>query len=66
MTYFLDNISYGDALVEDEDFYMSKDGFRIMTAKYLTNRGWCCRNGCKHCPYQPKATKGNTTLRVGY
>jgi hypothetical protein len=34
-----------------------------MTEKYLTDRGYCCGNGCKHCPYHPRATKGNTNLR---
>lgn len=23
----------------------------VLTAKYLLNRGYCCGNGCKHCPY---------------
>ena len=38
---------------------MSPQGYRIMTEKYLKERGYCCGNGCKHCPYYPKATKGN-------
>lgn len=24
----------------------------VMTATYLADRGWCCGNGCRHCPYQ--------------
>lgn len=63
MTFFLDNIGYSDDLVEGLDYYMSKQGYRIMTDKYLTARGWCCGNGCKHCPYQPRAVKGNSNLR---
>ncbi len=23
----------------------------VMTASYLERRGWCCENGCRHCPY---------------
>jgi hypothetical protein len=23
----------------------------VFTAKYLLNRGYCCRSGCRHCPY---------------
>ena len=62
------NLDYGsplfdDGLKEGEDYYMSKHGYRIMTEKYLRNRGYCCGNGCKHCPYYPKATKGNRNLR---
>jgi hypothetical protein len=60
----LDNISFSDDLIEGIHYYRSEQGYRIMTEKYLTDRGWCCGNGCKHCPYHPKATKGNTNLRT--
>ena len=60
---FEDNISYNNDLKAGEDYYMSRDGYRIMTEKYLIRRGYCCANGCKHCPYWPKAKKGNTNLR---
>lgn len=63
MTFYIDNIGYNDELTEGTDYYLNKDGYRVMTAKYLTERGWCCGNGCKHCPYYPKAIKGNTRLR---
>ena len=63
MDYFYDDVSYGDELVEGVDYYLSKAGYRIMTKEYLTKRGYCCGNGCLHCPYQPRARKGNTTLR---
>ena len=23
----------------------------VLTQKYLEERGYCCGNGCKHCPY---------------
>ena len=58
-----DDMSFSDDLVEGRDYYMSKDGYRVMTEEYLTRRGYCCANGCKHCPYWPKAQKGNTNLR---
>ena len=60
--YFDDNISFDDGLVEGHDFYM-ENGYRVMTAGFLTRRGFCCANGCRHCPYWPKAQKGNTRLR---
>ena len=56
------NDSFSDDLEEGKDFYMEK-GYRVMTEAYLTNRGYCCANGCRHCPYWPKAQKGNTRLR---
>ena len=54
---------FSDGLKEGVDFYMSPNGYRIMTEEYLIRRGYCCANGCKHCPYWPKAQKGNTRLR---
>ena len=26
-------------------------GLFVMTAQYLVDRGTCCGNGCRHCPY---------------
>ena len=52
-----------DDLKLDIDYYMSPDGYRILTHKYLSERGYCCGNGCKHCPYFPNHTKGNQTLK---
>jgi len=54
--------SYDD-FVEGEDYYFSREGYRVMTESYLVKRGYCCSNGCKHCPYYPKAQKGNRNLR---
>ena len=39
---------------DDELFYMNKDGFMVFTSEYLLKRGYCCGNGCKHCPYDYK------------
>ncbi len=37
--------------IEGEDFYYNEQGFIVLTAKYHLDRGHCCGNGCKHCPY---------------
>jgi hypothetical protein len=37
---------------EGLDYYFNEDGNMVLTAHYLLNRGYCCGNGCKHCPYQ--------------
>jgi hypothetical protein len=37
--------------LEPGDYYTSEEGFIIFTEKYLLKRGYCCKNGCKHCPY---------------
>jgi hypothetical protein len=47
---------------EGEDYYI-ENGYRVLTEKFLVNRGWCCSNNCRHCPYSPKSVKGNTELR---
>lgn len=66
---YLDDIfpnsdSFSDGLIEGKDFTLEK-GYRVMTESYLVRRGYCCSNGCRHCPYHPKAQKGNTILRRG-
>lgn len=37
--------------LEKEDFYLSTGGYRIFTEKYHLKRGYCCKNNCRHCPY---------------
>ena len=34
-----------------EDFYMTTEGFMVFTEVYHLKRGYCCKNGCRHCPY---------------
>jgi hypothetical protein len=36
---------------EGEDYYYNADGLIVLTEKYHLQRGYCCGNGCKHCPY---------------
>ncbi len=42
-------------LIEDEDYYVNAKGLVVFTPKYLLERGYCCGNGCKHCPYHYEA-----------
>ncbi len=37
--------------LEDDDFYYTPEGYKVFTEKYLLKRGYCCQNGCRHCPY---------------
>jgi hypothetical protein len=39
-----------DELIEGVDYYW-ENGFMVFTAVYLRKRGFCCRSGCRHCPY---------------
>lgn len=34
-----------------DEYYLNEKGFMVFTEKYHLNRGYCCKNGCKHCPY---------------
>ena len=36
---------------EQLDYYFNKQGLMVLTAHFLLNRGYCCGNGCLHCPY---------------
>lgn len=38
-------------LIEGEDYYLTPEGYRCFTEKYHLKRGYCCRSGCRHCPY---------------
>ena len=44
-------------------YFYTENGKKVMTEEYHLNRGYCCGNGCRHCPYEPKAEKGNTTIK---
>lgn len=37
--------------LDPEDYYMSEEGYIVFTEKYHLKRGYCCKSGCKHCPY---------------
>lgn len=41
-------------LIEGVDYYFEeKDGitYKVFTEYYLSNRGYCCKNKCRHCPF---------------
>lgn len=47
---------------EGVHYYM--DGERVVfTALFHIERGSCCGNGCRHCPYDPKYKKGTINLK---
>jgi hypothetical protein len=43
-------------LREGVDYYIEK-GYFVFTEFYLKKRGYCCGNGCRHCPYTRKKSK---------
>lgn len=38
-------------LTEGVDFYYNEEGFVVLTEIYHLKKGYCCGNGCTHCPY---------------
>ena len=48
--------------IEKVHYYI--DGERIIfTERFHIERGQCCGSGCRHCPYDPKHTKGTINLK---
>ncbi|MBM3438853.1 MAG: hypothetical protein FJX91_06950 [Bacteroidetes bacterium] len=43
------------------DYYF-ENGFLVFTREYHEKRGFCCGNGCRHCPYLPKHSKGSKQI----
>jgi len=38
-------------LVQAGDSYLDEHGQIVFTAAYHLKRGYCCGNGCRHCPF---------------
>ena len=39
-------------LMEGVDYYYNEQGFIVLTEKYHLEKGYCCGNGCRHCPFE--------------
>ena len=37
--------------IQEDDYYITPEGYRCFTEQYHLRRGYCCESGCKHCPY---------------
>ncbi|HAA13762.1 MAG TPA: hypothetical protein DCE41_19550 [Cytophagales bacterium] len=42
---------------EGVDYHVDERGRWVFTAYYHLRKGYCCQNGCKHCPYGYSKTK---------
>jgi hypothetical protein len=38
-------------LTEGLQYYINEDGLVVFTELYHLEKGYCCGNGCLHCPY---------------
>ena len=50
---------------ENIEFYW-EGPYLVFTALYHLRQGECCGSGCRHCPYDPKWTKGTTTPQASF
>lgn len=44
---------------EGEDYYFNEDGLMVFTRAYHLKRGKCCKNKCKHCPWNYGKIEGH-------
>ena len=47
---------------EGIDFYFDESGLMVLTEKYHIKRGFCCGNGCRHCPYDYENVEENLKI----
>jgi hypothetical protein len=40
---------------EDDGYFDPRTGLFVMTEAYHLNRGACCGNRCRHCPFDYEA-----------
>ena len=41
--------------MEDKpDYYFNEEGLLVFTREYHLKRGYCCKSGCLHCPWNFK------------
>lgn len=43
--------NFGNKLIEGKDYYLTPEGYKVFTEAYHLKRGYCCKSGCRHCPY---------------
>ncbi|MDA0794419.1 MAG: DUF5522 domain-containing protein [Bacteroidetes bacterium] len=49
-------MSEGLPPLEEGDYYLTEQGYKVFTEQYHLKRGYCCQSNCRHCPfnYNPK------------
>ncbi|MFM7100822.1 MAG: cysteine-rich CWC family protein [Verrucomicrobiota bacterium] len=40
------------------EYYLDAQGRMVFTARYHLRRGYCCDQGCRHCPYDAEGRPG--------
>lgn len=47
--------------IRDVHYYLEGDKV-VFTEAYFLQRGYCCGNKCRHCPFTKPPVKGNKEL----
>lgn len=42
--------------LNEDEYYFDPNGLMVFTEAYHLRRGYCCKSGCRHCPWQYKKT----------
>lgn len=43
--------------LSEDGMYYIENGLVVFTEKFHLKRGYCCGNGCRHCPYRVISNK---------
>jgi len=46
-----DSSENNEVFTSDELYYL-ENGLLVFTEKFHLKRGFCCNNGCRHCPFK--------------
>ena len=48
---YLYQANYFSGSMDQDDYYITEEGYKCYTEKYHLKRGYCCQSNCRHCPY---------------
>ncbi|MGC3947488.1 MAG: DUF5522 domain-containing protein [Chryseolinea sp.] len=50
---------------EETEYYYLENGLIVFKAAFLLKRGYCCKRGCRHCPYgfRKDSTQSNEGIK---
>ena len=48
---WIQELYHKEQVLKSQNFYY-ENGYKVMTEEYHLKRGYCCKNNCRHCPYE--------------
>jgi hypothetical protein len=51
-----DHDKKGEWEKDDEPMYYMENGLMVFTQAFHLKRGYCCKSGCRHCPFGGNAS----------